>query len=143
MIPPVKRRGGERPRPKFRTLGNRLEPDLGVQIGKEYMHMNIATILTQLTAQALRALLILANPGTRLLLINSTCYLIGKTPRRITTKSYDALFYAQCISRPVAIGAGIAECLLTDEGRAVAAHIEAQMCAYCQLDLFAEEEDAA
>jgi len=108
--------------------------------------MNTTATPIRVTSHAIRALLTLAEPGTRLLLVDKGCCLIGKrTTRSLSTKTYNVLYYAEWITHPQAIGAGVAECTLTDLGHAAAAKIRAEMSQYCQLALFSEdkEEEAA
>lgn len=87
-----------------------------------------------LPAMTIPTLLTLSLPGARLLLCNGECYaLTRRSPKCLTSKVYDALRSAGWISTPEDRGAGIAECLLTTEGKRIAEKIKAQRSAYCQL----------
>jgi hypothetical protein len=85
-------------------------------------------------AMTIPTLLTLSLPDARLLICGDVCYALTKqSPKRITDKVYDALYHAGWISQPEDRGAGIAECLLTPEGKRFAEKIKAERSAYCQL----------
>lgn len=87
-------------------------------------------------AMTIPTLLTLSLPGARLLLCNGDCYVLTRrSPKCLTPKVYDALYYAGWISAPEVRGAGIAECLLTPAGKRFAAQLKAQQSAYYQLPL--------
>jgi hypothetical protein len=97
-----------------------------------------------LTATAIRTVLALSLSGTRLLLCSGEWYLICKSsPKHLTSKVIDALTGAGWISHPEEIGAGIAECQITPQGKSTAERIRQQMSTYCQLLLFEKAEGAA
>jgi len=84
-------------------------------------------------AMTIPTLLTLSLPEARLLLCNGDCYVLTRrSPRCLTSKVYDALYHAGWISMPEDRGAGIAECLLTPEGKRLAEKIKSQRSAYCQ-----------
>ena len=59
--------------------------------------------------------------------------LTRRSPKCLTSKVYDALRSAGWISTPEDRGAGIAECLLTPEGKRFADKVKSERSAYCQL----------
>jgi hypothetical protein len=86
-----------------------------------------------LPAMTIPTLLTLSLPGTRLVLCNGECYVLTRrSPRYLTSKVYDALYHAGWISMPEDRSAGIAECLLTPEGKHFAEQIRSERSAYCQ-----------
>ena len=96
-----------------------------------------ATKQRPLPALTIPTLLTLSLPGARLLLCSGECYLLTRrAPRCLTAKVYDALVGAGWISPPEDRAAGIAECLLTPEGKRCAEKIKSERSAYCQLLLF-------
>ncbi len=85
-------------------------------------------------AMTIPTLLTLSLPDARLLICGDVCYVLTKqSPKRITEKVYDALFHAGWISTPEDRSAGIAECLLTPEGKRLAEKITAERSAFHQL----------
>lgn len=96
-----------------------------------------ATKTRPLPAMTIPTLLTLSLPGARLLLCNGDCYVLTRrSPKCLTAKVFDALRSAGWISTPEDRGAGIAECLLTTEGKRLAEKIKAERSAFCQLPLF-------
>jgi hypothetical protein len=94
----------------------------------------MATKTRPMPALTIPTLLTLSLPGARLLLCNDECYVLTKrSPKCLTSKVYDALYSAGWISPPVDRGAGLAECLLTSEGKRLAEKIRSDRSAYCQL----------
>jgi len=86
-----------------------------------------------LPAMTIPTLLTLSLPGARLVMCNGECYVLTRrSPKCLTAKVYDALYHAGWISPPEDRGAGIAECLLTPEGKRLAEKIRAERSAYCQ-----------
>jgi hypothetical protein len=84
-------------------------------------------------AMTIPTLLTLSLPDARLVICGDVCYALTKqSPKRITDKVYDALFDAGWISSPEDRGAGLAECLLTPEGKHLAEKIKSERSAYCQ-----------
>ncbi len=93
-----------------------------------------ATKQRPLPAMTIPTLLMLSLPGARLLLCNGDCYVLTRrSPKCLTPKVYDALFSAGWISTPEDRGAGIAECLLTTEGKRLAEKIKSDRSVYCQM----------
>jgi hypothetical protein len=90
-----------------------------------------------LPALTIPTLLTLSLPGARLLLSDGECYVLTRrSPKCLTSKVYDALRSADWITTPEERGAGIAECLLTTEGKRLAEKIKSERSAYCQPLLF-------
>jgi hypothetical protein len=93
-----------------------------------------ATKTRPLPALTIPTLLTLSLPGARLLLCNGECYVLTRhAPKCLTSKVFDALRSAGWISTPEDRSAGIAECLLTPEGKRLAEKIKAERSGYCQL----------
>jgi hypothetical protein len=79
-------------------------------------------------------LMTLSQSGSRLLICSGESFILTKrSPKYVSAKVYDALRSAGWISAPVARGEGIAESLLTPEGKSIAEKIKAQRNKYCQL----------
>jgi hypothetical protein len=94
----------------------------------------ITTKTRPLPATTIPTLLTLSLPGARLVLCNGECYVLTRrSPKCVTSKVYDALYTAGWISTPEDRGAGLAECLLTPEGKRLAEKIKADRSSYRQL----------
>lgn len=87
-------------------------------------------------------LVALSQPGTRLLLVAGTAFILhGKEHKHIPESTFAALIDAEWITRPRQIERDLEECQITPAGSALAAAIEAQRRTYKQLELRFEQQE--